>query len=52
MDKKMKVALGVLAGIGVAAAVVYLGVSYVTSAGDQTRPGVRVARRLGVKPSV
>jgi len=41
----------VIAGVvlAVAAGAVYLGLSYVTASGDETRIGVRIARRLGIK---
>jgi hypothetical protein len=42
----------VVVGVAVAAVavgVVYLGLSYVTAAGDETRIGMRVARRLGIE---
>ena len=52
MSKRARVTIVVAAvvGTGVMAAVVSLGVSYVTSFGDQTRPGVRAARKLGIRP--
>ena len=36
---------------GVVAGVAYLAFSYVTAFGDETRLGVRVARKLGVRPT-
>jgi|GEM_PF-5645630 len=42
--------LGLLALLGLTGVVLWLGFSYVTSAGDETTIGARAARKLGIKP--
>jgi hypothetical protein len=48
--EKVKLILSAGAGAGVVI-LLYLAMTYVTAAGNQTLLAVRIARRLGIKPS-